>query len=63
MQLQGVEMEKPIAVPPEIDEWLIKTSYVKPFALLGDGQGGVYYVTEELVEKMLNLIYFPPKEE
>jgi hypothetical protein len=52
-------MKLPIEVPPEIDEWLIKTSYEKPFALLGDGRGGVYYVTKELVEKMLDLIYFP----
>jgi hypothetical protein len=38
-------------------------SNARPFALLGDGRGGVYYVTKELVEKMLDLIYFPKKEE
>lgn len=53
----------PIEVPPEIDAWLQKTSCEKPFALLGDGRGGVYYVIGEMAEKMVYMIYFPPKED
>jgi len=34
-----------------------------PFAILGGGDGSYFYITDEdMVKKMLDIVYFPKKE-